>query len=77
MDPVASYDFGARGCTDGVSTEFKQHIGEVEIGQSIEVFVRDASARTDLPAMCRMLGHDIIEQDDAGGVLRLRIRRGR
>ncbi|HVL32162.1 MAG TPA: sulfurtransferase TusA family protein [Actinomycetota bacterium] len=77
MDPIRSIDFGDRGCTDGVSSEFRSQIGTIEPGQVIEVVVRDPSARSDLPAMCRMLGHDIVSREESDGALRLRVMRGR
>lgn len=69
-------DFGARGCTDGISGEFRQRITAIPVGEEIEVVVRDPSARSDLPALCRMMGHDIVAQDERDGALHLRIKRG-
>lgn len=38
--------------------ELARHIGDVEVGDSIEVWADDPAARSDVPAWCRMRGQD-------------------
>ncbi|MFA5891658.1 MAG: sulfurtransferase TusA family protein [Actinomycetota bacterium] len=73
--PSSIVDFGTRGCGDGIASEFKERIADLEPGQTIEVVVRDPSARTDLPAICRMLGHEILSTQDTGDSARILVRR--
>lgn len=77
MEPIRTFDYGNKGCGEGVSTQFKQDIAGVDPGQMVEVIVREPSARTDLPAMCRMLGHDLVWSDESDGVLRMHVVRAR
>jgi tRNA 2-thiouridine synthesizing protein A len=37
-----------------------RHIGEVDPGEVIEVVADDPAARSDVPAWCRMRGHDYL-----------------
>lgn len=74
-EPTSVVDFGTRGCGDGIAAEFKQHLAGIEAGQTLEVIVRDPSARTDLPAICRMLGHEILATEETGDAVRLLVRR--
>ena len=53
------FDAGAMGCADGLAEEFRRQLGEVRVGESIKVVVRDPAAKEDLPALARMLGQSV------------------
>jgi tRNA 2-thiouridine synthesizing protein A len=38
--------------------ELARHIGDVAVGETIGVAADDPAARLDIPAWCRMRGHD-------------------
>jgi tRNA 2-thiouridine synthesizing protein A len=38
--------------------ELARHIGDVEVGDEIVVIADDPAAATDIPAWCRMRGHE-------------------
>jgi tRNA 2-thiouridine synthesizing protein A len=38
--------------------ELARHIGDVPVGESIAVAADDPAARLDIPAWCRMRGHE-------------------
>jgi tRNA 2-thiouridine synthesizing protein A len=56
--------------------ELARHIGDVEPGELLAVVASDAAARVDVPAWCRMTGHEFVDQDVAeDGVPRYVVRR--
>ncbi len=56
--------------------ELARHIGDVERGELLGVVSSDAAARADVPAWCRMTGHDYVGEDAAeDGVPRYVVRR--
>jgi tRNA 2-thiouridine synthesizing protein A len=57
--------------------ELARHIGEVEVGGLVGVVASDAAARFDVPAWCRMTGHEYVgEQAADDGHPRYVVRRG-
>jgi tRNA 2-thiouridine synthesizing protein A/cysteine desulfurase len=57
--------------------ELARHIGDVEVGELVGVVATDAAARFDVPAWCRMTGHEYVgEQVADEGVPRYVVRRG-
>jgi len=40
--------------------ELARHIGDVEVGGTIQLAADDPAARLDVPAWCRMRGHDYL-----------------
>lgn len=56
---VHRFDAGALGCGTGLPREFRARIGLIPVGDVLEVVARDPSAREDLPALARMLGHRV------------------
>jgi TusA-related sulfurtransferase len=69
---VHYFDAGALGCGDGLPREFRRRIATVPVGDVLQVTAHDPSAREDLPALARMLGHDVLsneETDDGSLVL--------
>lgn len=56
--------------------ELARHIGDVEVGGLVGVVSSDAAARVDVPAWCRMVGHEYVgEETAADGVPRYVVRR--
>jgi len=60
--PVAAasdrrFDAGDLGCGSGLPQAFRERIAGLAVGEVLTVVTRDASAREDLPALARMLGH--------------------
>ncbi|MGH3307939.1 MAG: sulfurtransferase TusA family protein [Nocardioides sp.] len=45
--------------------ELARRIGEVEVGQVVAVVADDAAARVDVPAWCRMRGHEYVGEQAA------------
>ena len=45
--------------------ELAKRIGEVEIGQTVAVASTDAAAAYDIPAWCRMRGHEYVGTEPA------------
>lgn len=46
--------------------ELARHIGDVEVGEVVAVVAHDVAARVDVPAWCRMRGHEYVGEDAAG-----------
>jgi tRNA 2-thiouridine synthesizing protein A len=56
--------------------ELGKRIGEVEVGQVVAVAADDTAAAYDVPAWCRMRGHEYVgEEPAADGVPRYLVRR--
>jgi tRNA 2-thiouridine synthesizing protein A len=56
--------------------ELGKRIGEVPVGGVVAVVATDVAARHDVPAWCRMRGHDYVGEDTAeDGVPRYLVRR--
>jgi TusA-related sulfurtransferase len=70
MGTVPSFDAGTMGCGDGLPMEFRRRMQSVDVGDILEVVVRDPSAKEDLPSLARMMGHVIrsTEQREDGGL---------
>jgi TusA-related sulfurtransferase len=78
VPPACVYDAGDTGCGDGLHMEFRRRIQSVEVGELVEVIVRDPSAKEDLPPLVRMMGHRIRAADElGGGRLKLLVERSR
>jgi TusA-related sulfurtransferase len=45
--------------------ELARHIGDVEVGGLVAVVATDAAARVDVPAWCRMTGHELVGEEAA------------
>lgn len=55
----AVFDAGTLGCTDGLASAFKQRLEQVPVGGALVTVARDPSAPEELPALARLLGHDV------------------
>ncbi|MGN0064534.1 MAG: sulfurtransferase TusA family protein [Nocardioides sp.] len=56
--------------------ELAKHVGDVEVGATVAVLAHDPAARVDIPAWCRMRGHEALgEAVGPDGVPAHRVRR--
>jgi TusA-related sulfurtransferase len=53
------FDAGDLGCGTGLPREFRTRLGQIPVGHVLETITTDPSAVADLPAMARMLGHQV------------------
>lgn len=75
---IRQYDAGELGCGSGLPQAFRQEIGTVPVGAVLEVRTRDPSAREDLPALARLLGHRVLRVvSTPEGTTVLAVQRGR
>ena len=58
----AFYDAGDQGCADGPLDEVAAQLRRLAPGQTLEVRATDPSVTNDLPAWCRMTGHELVTQ---------------
>lgn len=65
-DPVfganAFFDAGNKGCADGPLDDIAARVRDLSPGQTLEVRATEPSVAADLPAWCRLAGHELIEQ---------------
>lgn len=72
------YDAGDTGCGEGLHMEFRRRLQTLEVGELIEVTMRDPSAKEDLPPLVRMMGHRIRSTEELGdGSMKLIVERAR
>ena len=72
------YDAGDTGCGEGLHMEFRRRLQTLEVGEMMEVLMRDPSAKEDLPSLVRMMGHRIRSADELeDGILKLVVERAR
>jgi tRNA 2-thiouridine synthesizing protein A len=45
--------------------ELARHVADVEVGELVGVASTDAAARVDVPAWCRMTGHEYVGEETA------------
>lgn len=65
---VHEFDAGDLGCSSGLPQEVRRRLQGIERGSTLRVTTADASAREDLPALARLLGHEVaaVERDGGG-----------
>ena len=57
---VRRFDAGELGCGSGLPQEFRRQISALPVGGVLETAARDPAAKEDLPALARMLGHQVL-----------------
>ena len=64
-------DAGDLGCGDGLAAWFRTQIRETPVGDTLHAIVRDPGAREELPALTRLMGHNLksIEAREDGFVI--------
>ena len=68
----AFYDAGAQGCADGPLDEVAGLLRRLAPGQTLEVRATEPSVANDLPAWCRMTGHELVTRDGDRYLIRRR-----
>jgi tRNA 2-thiouridine synthesizing protein A len=53
----------------------KKAIDGLQSGQVLEVISTDAGAKSDIPALLKRLGHELVEVKEEGGVIKFYIRK--
>lgn len=57
---VRRFDAGELGCGSGLPQEFRRQVGALPVGGILETTARDPAAKEDLPALARLLGHEVL-----------------
>ena len=68
----AFYDAGDKGCAAGPLDEIAALMRRLAPGQTLEVRATDPSVGGDLPAWCRLAGHELVTRDDDHYLIRRR-----
>ncbi len=68
----AFYDAGDQGCAAGPLDEVAAQLRRLAPGQTLEVRATDPSVTNDLPAWCRMTGHELVTQAEDRYLIRRR-----
>jgi TusA-related sulfurtransferase len=55
------YDAGAKGCAEGPLDEINRLLRPLAQGQTLEIHATDPTIAGDLPAWCRMSGHELVK----------------
>jgi len=63
FDADAFYDVGAKGCADGPLDDIAGLMRRMSSGQTLEVHAVAPSVAEDLPAWCRLTGHELIDHE--------------
>ena len=67
-------DAGEEGCATLTST-LKARLARLAPGGVLEVRSREPSTREDIPAWCRLAGHELVSLQDDGSAIRFTIRK--
>ncbi|MDQ0339844.1 tRNA 2-thiouridine synthesizing protein A [Caldalkalibacillus uzonensis] len=59
------YDAGPTGCGELIMNVFRK-MKTLDTGQIIKVVSYDSGAKEDLPAWCRLQGHQLLKIEDSG-----------
>ena len=52
-------DAGDLGCGDGLAAWFREQLRDLPRGDTLHSIVRDPTAREELPALARLMGHTL------------------
>ena len=78
MTTAHYFDAGDMSCGDGFAQELRRRIEQIPIGDLLVATVRDPAAKTDLPPLTRMMGHEIkTVEDRSDGSIVFTVERGR
>lgn len=61
---VHEYDACDLGCGSGLAGEVRRRLASIAVGDRLRVVARDPSAREDLPALARLLGHRVVAVEE-------------
>ncbi len=74
---VRQFDAGELGCGSGLPQEFRRQITALPVGAILETTARDPAAKEDLPALARLLGHEVLSvRTSPAGQTTVIVRRG-
>lgn len=59
----AFYDAGSRGCAEGPLDEIALVLRGLAPGDTLEIRATEPSVAGDLPAWCRLMGHQLVRQE--------------
>jgi TusA-related sulfurtransferase len=77
-EAVHEFDAGMMGCADGLSQEWKRQLNDIPVGEVLVTTAHDPIAKDDLPALARLLGHEVISVGlDGTGAIVVSVRRAR
>ena len=62
-DAIHHFDAGDLGCAEGLPAEFVRQLDGIPAGDVLELVAHDPSARDDIPALARMLGHEVLSNE--------------
>ncbi len=68
----AFYDAGDQGCAAGPLEEIAAQMRQLAPGQALEVRATDPSVANDLPAWCRLAGHELVQREEDHYLIRRR-----
>ena len=75
---IHRFDAGELGCGSGLPQEFRRQVNALPIGAILETSARDPAAKEDLPALARLLGHEVLSVTTSpDGETTVTVRRGR
>lgn len=60
MSKMHFFDAGQMSCQEGLAVEFRKQMDQIDVGDILIATVRDPSAKTDLPPLARMMGHELL-----------------
>ena len=63
---VHDFDAGELGCGSGLPAEVRRRLAAIAVGDRLRVVTHDPSAREDLPALARLLGHRVLGVEQTG-----------
>lgn len=63
FDADVFYDAGTRGCAEGPLEEIAGLLRRMASGQTLEIHASDPSVAGDLPAWCRLAGHELMRRE--------------
>jgi len=72
LDADAFYDAGDQGCATGPLDEIAAQMRRLAPGQTLEVRATDPSVANDLPAWCRLAGHELAKHEGDRYLIRRR-----
>jgi TusA-related sulfurtransferase len=64
------YDAGDKGCAEGPIQEIAALMDGLLPGQTLEIRATDPTVAVDLPAWCRLAGHEVVTQQEDRYLLR-------
>jgi len=77
LDVAGVCDGGHLDCGGGLLIAIKRAMSAIEVGRVLEIRSLEPSVGNDLPAWCRLVGHDLLRVKTSGEQTCFAVRRGR